>query len=59
MGAVPLVHDPLYSDSELCKLDLEAYHIGEPCDAVITHTDHHEYGMLRPEEGPTCHVPGH
>jgi UDP-N-acetyl-D-glucosamine dehydrogenase len=52
LGAVPLVHDPLYSDSELRRLDLEPYHIGEPCDAVIVHTDHREYGMLGPEGFP-------
>jgi len=52
LGAVPLVHDPLYSDSELRALGLEPYHIGEPCDAVITHTDHPEYEMLRPEDLP-------
>jgi UDP-N-acetyl-D-glucosamine dehydrogenase len=51
-GAVPLVHDPLYSDSELRDLELEPYHLGEPCDAAITHTDHHEYGMLGPEDLP-------
>ena len=52
LGAVPLVHDPLYSDAELRGLGLEPYHIGEPCDAAITHTDHREYGMLRPEDLP-------
>jgi UDP-N-acetyl-D-glucosamine dehydrogenase len=52
LGAVPLVHDPLHSDSELRKLDLEPYHIGEPCDAVIIHTDHREYEMLCPEDLP-------
>jgi len=52
LGAIPLVHDPLFSDAELRKLDLEPYHIGEPCDAVITHTDHREYGMLTPEDLP-------
>jgi UDP-N-acetyl-D-mannosaminuronate dehydrogenase len=52
MGAVPLVHDPLNSDSELRALDLEPYHIGEPCDAAITHTDHPEYEMLSPEDLP-------
>lgn len=51
-GAVPLVHDPLYSDSELLELDLEPYHFGEPCDAVITNTDHRAYGMLKPEDLP-------
>jgi nucleotide sugar dehydrogenase len=52
LGAIPLVHDPLYSDSELRELDLEPYHIGQPCDAVIVHTDHREYELLRPEDLP-------
>jgi len=52
LGAVPLVHDPLYSDSELRELGLEPYHLGEPCDAVITHTDHREYSVLGPEDLP-------
>jgi UDP-N-acetyl-D-mannosaminuronate dehydrogenase len=52
LGAVPLVHDPLNSDSELRALDLEPYHMGEPCDAAITHTDHSEYEMLSPEDLP-------
>jgi UDP-N-acetyl-D-glucosamine dehydrogenase len=52
LGAIPLVHDPLYNDSELRELNLEPYHIGEPCDAVITHTDHREYAVLRPEDLP-------
>lgn len=52
LGAVPLVHDPLYSDAELHGLDLEPYHFGEPCDAVITQTDHREYKMLSPGDLP-------
>jgi UDP-N-acetyl-D-glucosamine dehydrogenase len=52
LGAVPLVHDPLNSDSELCTLDIEPHHIGEPCDAVIMHTDHREYAVLGPEDMP-------
>ena len=51
-GAVPLVHDPLYSDSELRGLGLEPYHLGEPCDAAIMHTDHAEYAVLTPEDLP-------
>jgi nucleotide sugar dehydrogenase len=52
LGAVPLVHDPLYRDAELRGLGLEPYHIGEPCDAVIVHTDHHEYKLLSSEDLP-------
>jgi len=51
-GAVPVVHDPLYSESELRRLDLMPYRIGEPCDAVIMHTDHPEYKVLTPEDLP-------
>ena len=51
-GAVPVVHDPLYSDSELRGLGLVPYHLGEPCDAVIMHTDHREYAVLRPRTCP-------
>jgi nucleotide sugar dehydrogenase len=52
LGAVPLVHDPLYSDFELRGLNLEPYHVGEPCDAAITHTDHRVYELLRPADMP-------
>jgi UDP-N-acetyl-D-glucosamine dehydrogenase len=51
-GAVPVVHDPLYSESELRSLGLEPYRIGEPCDAVIIHTDHREYRALGPQDLP-------
>ena len=52
LGAIPLVHDPLYSDSELREFGLNPYHFGEPCDAVITHTDHREYEVLEPGDMP-------
>src|SRR5690606_18959747 len=42
-GAVPLVHDPLYTDDELRGLGFEPYHLGEPADAVIIQADHDEY----------------
>ena len=51
-AAAPMVHDPLYSDSELRGLGLVPYHPGEPCDAVIIHTDHSEYAVLTPEDLP-------
>lgn len=51
-GAIPVVHDPLYSESELRRLDLEPYSIGGPCDAVIMHTDHPEYKALGPNDLP-------
>jgi len=51
-GAVPVVHDPLYSGCELGRLDLAPYRLGEPCDAVIVHTDHREYARLTPADVP-------
>jgi UDP-N-acetyl-D-glucosamine dehydrogenase len=52
-GASPIVHDPLYGDAELRRLNLEPYRFGEQCDAAIMHTDHPEYRVLTPE-----HLPG-
>jgi nucleotide sugar dehydrogenase len=52
-GAHPVVHDPLYDDAELRALDLRPYHLGEPTDAAIVHTDHAEYRVLAP-----THLPG-
>ena len=51
-GAVPVVHDPLYGDAELRNLGLEPYHLGQPCDAVIIHTDHASYKVLSPDDLP-------
>ncbi|HEX9527397.1 MAG TPA: nucleotide sugar dehydrogenase [Streptosporangiaceae bacterium] len=51
-GAAAMVHDPLYSKSELRELRLEPYSIGEPCDAVIMHTDHAQYKALVPSDLP-------
>lgn len=51
-GAVVSVHDPLYSDDELQALGFVPYHIGEPADAVVVHTDHPEYAALGQESVP-------
>lgn len=51
-GAVPVVHDPLYTESELRGLGLGPYRISESCDAVIVHTDHPEYNVLAPADLP-------
>jgi nucleotide sugar dehydrogenase len=50
--AVPVVHDPLYSDGELRQLGLTPYRLGEPCDAAIVHTDHPGYADLKPADLP-------
>ncbi|MGH8908934.1 MAG: nucleotide sugar dehydrogenase [Egibacteraceae bacterium] len=52
-SAHPVVHDPLYDDAELRALGLAPYHLGEPADAAIVHTDHAEYRTLGPQ-----HLPG-
>jgi len=46
-GAVPVVHDPLYSDAELVGAGMTPYHFGELCDAAIVQADHAEYRFLR------------
>jgi len=51
-AALPLVHDPLYTESELCGLGFVPYCLGEPCNAAIVHTDHPEYSTLTPADLP-------
>jgi nucleotide sugar dehydrogenase len=51
-SAVPLVHDPLYTDAELESLGFTPYHLGEPVDAAIIQADHPEYRSLRPADLP-------
>ena len=51
-GATPVVHDPLHTDEELVGLGLIPYHVGDPVDAVIVHTDHAEYADLAAEHFP-------
>jgi hypothetical protein len=51
-GAVPLVHDPLYTGPELAGLGLEPYRLGEVCDAAIVQTDHAAYAGLTPDDLP-------
>ncbi len=47
-----VVHDPLYSQSEIQSLSLKPYGLGEPCDAAIVHTDHETYSWLAPADLP-------
>lgn len=51
-GAVPVVHDPLYTDDELAALGLEAYHFGDPVDAVVVQTDHKHYAEIGSDDLP-------
>ena len=51
-GAIPLVHDPLYTDDELEKLGFTPYHLGEPVNAAVVQADHDEYRSLGPADLP-------
>jgi nucleotide sugar dehydrogenase len=51
-GAVPVVHDPLYSDEELRRLGFEPYTVGDPVDAAVIQTDHAGYRELGPKDLP-------
>lgn len=51
-GAIVLVNDPLYSDDELASLGFDAYHFGEPIDAVVVQADHAEYRTIGPADLP-------
>jgi nucleotide sugar dehydrogenase len=51
-GAQALVHDPMYSDDEIEKLGFTPYTLGDPCDAVILHTNHADYKDIISENFP-------
>lgn len=55
-GAVPLVHDPLYSDEEIRGFGWEPYHLGDPAEAVIVQADHAQYRDLQRKSIPGCRV---
>jgi len=55
-GATPLVHDPIYSKTELEALGFSAFNLGDPCDAVILHTSHEEYRLLTPSSFPGAEI---
>lgn len=46
VGAIPLAHDPLFSDDEILGLGLVPYHLGEPCSSAVVQADHAEYRDL-------------
>ena len=49
-GGLPLVHDPLYTDSELEALGLVPFHVGDSADGAILQTDHAEYRDWSPDQ---------
>ena len=59
-GAVPLVHDPLFTEEELVGFGFDVYHLGDPCDAAIVQAEHQQYRALTPGDlgGATTVVDG-
>lgn len=55
-GAIPVVHDPMYTDAELETLGLSPHHLGEEVDAVVVQSDHADYADLRAEDLPGARV---
>jgi nucleotide sugar dehydrogenase len=55
-GAHPLVHDPMFDDSELRAHGFEPYHYGDPADAVVVQADHAEYRTVRADQFPGVKV---
>lgn len=51
-GAQVRVHDPLYTDEELERLDLGAWHVGEEADLLIVQTNHAMYRDLTAADAP-------
>ena len=52
IGAIVLVHDPMYTDVELAHYGFDAYHYGESVDAAIVQADHAEYRELTSAQLP-------
>jgi nucleotide sugar dehydrogenase len=59
-GSEPLVHDPMFSDSELLLIGLQPYQLGDPIDAAVIQANHPEYQRLQPSDlpGVKCIVDG-
>ena len=51
-GATVVVHDPMYTDSELRHEGFEPFHFGESADAAILQADHAEYSHLTQSDLP-------
>lgn len=55
-GAVPLVHDPLYTPEELRALRLDPYVPGRRVDAAVVQADHAEYARMSAADLPGVRV---
>lgn len=52
LGALVMVHDPMYTDDELTHYGFVPYHYGEAVDAAIVQADHAQYRDLAPNDLP-------
>jgi nucleotide sugar dehydrogenase len=52
LGAVVMVHDPMYTDDELAHYGFTPYHYGNAVDAAIVQADHVQYRDLSPNDLP-------
>lgn len=52
VGAVPLLHDPLYSAKEIEAHGFAPFKLGEACEAVIIQADHAAYAQLVSDDFP-------
>lgn len=55
-GAVPAVHDPMYTDHELMELGFHPFHFGSSIDAAILQADHPEYRNISQSDLPGATV---
>jgi nucleotide sugar dehydrogenase len=56
INAIPLVHDPLYSEDEIIEFGLDPFRFGDLCDAAILHTNHIEYQSLTEADIPGAKI---
>ena len=52
LGAIVMVHDPMYTDDELTQYGFIPYHYGDAIDAAIVQADHAQYQDLVPKDLP-------
>lgn len=55
-GAVPAVHDPMYTDHEIMELGFHPFHFGASIDAAILQADHPEYRNISQSDLPGATV---
>lgn len=55
-GGIALVHDPLYTKSEIRDLGLDVYELGTACDAAVIQANHRSYADLHAVDLPGVQV---